>query len=140
MNLSELEDTLPDGFHDADLKEVRYSLVDATASLTFDVVVNDEYEEIEVLLSGVIAFVVDGPRRRIPTAESLPVQGFKTTYEKFDAAKDFPVFLTFPKEIQEKCYSFYVNGSWNSFIHIAATSAEIVWKRDSRRDGNTPLE
>ena len=140
MTLYELSRTLPNGIHDADLYGFSVSLLDGTAALDVSLLINDvdeetRYRDAKILLSGVIAFVVEGPavysdfisgayfKKTItePVREALGLDGFVTTVDKY------PGLSTFTESVQKLFYSLYVLEPWNSNIHIAAESADIVW-------------
>lgn len=128
MTLSELEQTLPNGFHDAFLDDFTLVLSKGTAALSVSVDISGsnassgEYKTVMIMLSGVVAFVFDVPWIGESLDCPLDICSFATS------EKQYPGFSKIPPEIQKLFLSFFVGDPWNNFIHIAATEAEIVWK------------
>lgn len=128
MTLSELDDTLPNGLHDAYLTGMSIRFDQSTATLFVKVLVSETEERVrhadaEIRLQGLLAIVVEGPEsvsRAI--AGRLGMSSFTTTAEHFRG------LISFPPETHGLFHSLYIEEPWNSFIHIAATSAEIEWR------------
>lgn len=135
MTLSQLEDTLPNGLHDAFLMGLILSFDQGTASLKVRLLVSGNgekarYEDAEIRLGGLAAVVVEGPERVSSIPAPLGICSFETS------EKHYPAFSQVPEEIRRLFHSLYVESPWNSFIHIAAASAEIVWDQTELPAGN----
>ena len=130
MTFAELDSTLPNGLHDAYLVGMTVSFETGTATLKLEILVSQpgeetRYENAEIRLSGLVALVIDGPQEVSTESFPLPIDSFETS------EKEFPGLSRFPQAVRTLFYSLYVNDPWNSFIHIAATSAEIEWESKS---------
>ncbi len=126
MTLSELDATLPNGLHDAYLTGLSVCFEERTASLKMNLLVSGEGETArfaaaEIRLSGLLALVVDGPEQLWDFHGPLGVCSFETSEHQY------PGLSRFPKDVQRLFHSLYVEDPWNSFIHIATTSAEVIW-------------
>jgi|GEM_PF-2778934 len=127
MTLSELDDSLPNGLHDAYLLGITVSFAERTASLFVSLLVSEvgesvRYERAEIRLTGLLAFVVEGPERRIDQGVPLGICSFDTTEEHY------PALSRFGEEDQRLFHSLYVEPPWNGFMHVAAEEAEINWE------------
>ena len=137
MTLAELEDTLPNGFHDAYITSVAMDYVRAELrlgmSLSFSV--PDDPPEVPgyrpaiVKESGVKLFVVDAPnpdpQYSILERDEQPANGFVTSTSE-DWNKEIDQGLIDAAGPTAPLYSFFI-GTWNSCIHIAATDATYEW-------------
>ncbi|WP_370677953.1 hypothetical protein [Pleomorphomonas sp. PLEO] len=134
MTLDELYVTLPNGFHDAEIKRTVLDYENGTASLTLDMFVGavdakpserELYRLAELTLEGLAFWIIEPPssnylswypgpvRIDIHGAEHIPL-----------AIRELPVpagsFLN-------TIYVFY----WNSFIYLAAQNARFTWLADA---------
>ena len=125
MTLEEIEQSLPSGFHDSSIFSVRLDYVQRTAELDLEIwVAGSDDEDIEqysratLYISGLIYFVIEppGPPNTSHDAPTL-VDGSSSELER-DAQLPKPLPAGAFK------YWFFVS-SWNSFIHIAALTAEL---------------
>lgn len=126
MTLDEIEQSLPNGFHDSSIFGVRLDYVQRTAELDLEIwvaVSDDEdleqYSRVTLSISGLIYFVIEppGPPNTSHDAPTL-VDGGSSELER--AAYPLPK----PLPAGAFTYWFFVS-SWNSFIHIAALTAEL---------------
>lgn len=130
MTLSELDDTLPNGLHDAYLTGFAVAFDQSAAWLRVKLLVSGPTErarhaDAEIRLAGLAAFVVEGPEN-VPTSSApLGISSFETSDEHY------PGLIRYPPEVRGLFHSLYVDAPWNSFIHIAASSAEVVWRSRS---------
>jgi hypothetical protein len=127
MTLKELETTLPNGFHDADLLAVTRDYVNGTCVLELRVDLEGESAEptrtVRILLTGVSLLVMEAPDITYPFSEICgeETSGLETTGEYFPQLPAFreraPAGSFF--------YSFFLRGL-NCFIHLAGTEARLL--------------
>ena len=133
MTLEELEDTLPNGLHDAEV--LRFTVDYAQRTLTFDLSVwvgtlddpkerREAYKRGRLELSGLVFLVLEPPDPRYPYRISP-----KLTIDAVDASKSLDTELLKSLPAGAFCRSFWVN-QWNACMYLAATSAAIVWMND----------
>lgn len=126
MTLSELDNSLPNGLHDAYLSDMTFHFESGTASLKVKLLVSAEgqktrHEDAEIRLSGLAAVVVEAPERAIEKPHQLSFSSFDTSERRFVELSRYP------EEIQSLFHSLYLESPWNGFVHIAAVSAEVIW-------------
>lgn len=129
--LREIAAGLPNGFHDA---RVDICTVDfAARTLTFELAlwVGDDsdperYRGARLRVAGLLYCAFDPPDPRYPFAERGPL-----VVDLCDPDAAIPVNAALPLDAFSA--RFWV-ASWNSFIHLAATSAELAWTDAARRD------
>ena len=132
MTFEELDQTLPNGFHDAQIRRV--AIDDRAGIVTLDMGLwvgklgspnQEEYQHATVTASGLAFCSIDAPDSTypyLPDASPVSVSGDTAKLDHLpELAKLQP---TFPEGVL--CYRFFVN-DWNSFIHIAAKDVQIVW-------------
>ncbi|HZW93900.1 MAG TPA: hypothetical protein VFF64_13190 [Candidatus Eremiobacteraceae bacterium] len=132
MTLEELENTLPNGLHDA---EVRRMAVDyEKRKVTLEVAVwvgnmddppgrREAYKSGRIEISGLLFLVMEPPDPEYP---------FKTsdlTIDGCDMSKNLDSELLQSLPADSFFRSLWVN-EWNAFIHLAAKSADVVWLDD----------
>ena len=135
MTLVEIEANLPNGFHDAEIEELVWNYRTDSASFTMKLwVPKATDQEIEIYRLGrldvkdILFMAIDPPHPRdsdpkpYKPSGSLQIDGVATTETIFPGSTKLKQQL--PSETQ--IYSFYVV-DWNSYIHIAAGEAELVW-------------
>ena len=133
MTLEDLENTLPNGLHDAEVGKLSVDYVGRT--LTLDLLVwvgdmNDPPERREAYrtgrleLSGLKFLVVEPPDPGYPFQDSGPL-----TIYGCDMSQNLNGALL--KSLPQEAFvrSLWVD-EWNSFMHVAAPRAEIVWEGD----------
>ncbi len=125
MTLEEIEQSLPNGFHDSSIFGVRLDYVQRTAELDLEIwVAGSDDEDIEqysraiLSISGLIYFVIEppGPPNTSHDAPTL-VDGGSSELER-------TAQLPKPLPAGAFTYWFFVS-SWNSFIHIAALTVDL---------------
>ena len=128
MTLTELEDTLPNGFHDSVLNGIDIRLAEGQVVLRMDIDFSQPdgedgvFREAEIVLEGMQTIALDGPSRHLPPrATGLDIDCFTPT------AKQYPGLAELPEEVRKNVHSLYLGGDWNSYIHLAAKSARVVW-------------
>ncbi len=129
MNIFQLDQTLPNGFHDAVLSELTISWVARIARLKLEVWVGDmagpatlreSYRPAELILCGVEYFLIDPPDPAYPYRRLGPV-----TIDL--AAADDSLMLPSGSGVP---FRFWV-GQWNSFLKVSASEAELRWLGDA---------
>jgi hypothetical protein len=132
-SLREIEDHLPNGFHDALLEAVAVNFSSNSARMDLRLLVGDPdapteeereaYKEAALYLNDLVYFVVDAP---------APGHGCsKTGGVRIDGgvASDNSAGMPKPRKplpLDAFAYWFFVD-EWNSFIHVAARSATLEW-------------
>jgi hypothetical protein len=134
MTLAQIDEILPNGFHDAKIEQLIWNFQTNSAVFNIEFWVATEEKEREkrqtgrVELQGVIFLAVDPPQPRqldpkpYHPSGTLQIDGVLTNESIFPCLPTLKSALPHGIEI----FSFYVV-NWNSFIHIAATEAPIVW-------------
>ena len=135
MTLSQLAHTLPNALHDARLFGISISFIAGTAVLDFAIDVSTDemdgyFEDAEIRLSGLRAIVLDAPGVMGPMLNALHVRDTETD------AQCYPAYLSVSEHLRYMYYSLHLAHPCNTYMHIAAESAEIEWKKDSRREGS----
>jgi hypothetical protein len=136
MTLADIEHLLPNGFHDAQIEQFVWDYRTNSASFIVELwVAKEEDESLEVYrearldLKGIIFIMIDPPcpRELDPkpyksSSGTLQIDGFETTESML------PNLATLLEGVSAGTspYSFYVV-NWNSYIHVAAKEAELVW-------------
>src|SRR5882757_2617097 len=129
MTLADIEATLPNGFHDAEVEEFVWNFRTNSASFTMVLwVAEDGDESLEVYREGrldlkcVIFIMIDppyprelDPRPSTSSSGTLRIDGVETT------ESILPNLSTLTETVSADVspYSFYVE-NWNPYIHIAA--------------------
>jgi len=134
MTLDELDRSLLNGFHDAEISSVEIDYGKATAKLhvwfwtgsTDDARADREtYERAVVTVRGLCFFTIDPPDpnyRFLTEGDPIVVSG--------DPAKPdhLPALLSLMAKLPKDawCYRLFVT-DWNSFIHVAGRDAELTF-------------
>lgn len=132
--LREIEDRLPNGFHDARLNGLTFCL--STNEVKFDLQVfvgdpdsdmeenRERYRNATLLIQGILYFAIDPPTgiEGYPTCSSR-IDGGTADEASSDALKPLK-----PLPDGAFAYWFYIE-NWNSFIHLAAKSASLQWEQ-----------
>jgi hypothetical protein len=132
MTLEGLENTLPNGLHDAEVQRIVLNYERRTATLDVAVWVGDmddpperreAYKNGRVEISGLLFLVMEPPDPKYPFNRSC------LTVDGCDARENLgSEFLrTLPADSFVR--SLWVD-EWNAFIHIAAENVELVWTND----------
>jgi len=132
MTLEELENTLPNGLHDAEIERIAVDY--ALRKLTLEVAVwvgdmgdpperREAYKNGRIEISGLIFLVMEPPDPKYPYQTSdLRIDGC-------DMSKNLDGELLRSLTAASFFRSLWVN-EWNAFIHVAAKSADVVWLND----------
>jgi hypothetical protein len=137
MTLEDLENTLPNGLHDAEIKRITVDYERRNLHIEVDIWVGamadapdarEEYRRGQIEISGLLFLVMEPPDPKYPfNCGDLRIDGC-------DLRKNLDKTLleSIPREAFFR--SLWVS-EWNSFIHIAGTGAEINWMQPiSHRD------
>lgn len=133
MTLEELEGTLPNGLHDAEVRRISVDYVERLLMIDLEVWVGDmddpperreAYKKGRLEVSGLQFFVLESPDAHYPyrTPSRLTIDGCDVR-ENLNS----DLMASLPPEAFFR--SLWVN-EWNRFIHIAAKDAKIVWLDD----------
>jgi hypothetical protein len=135
MSLTQIDDELPNGFHDAEIGQIHWNLQQGSIVLEIDFWIGTEDTEPELRRKGrvelqeVFYFAIDPPAPRQldpkplrPMRDTLAIDGIPTSEEILPSLANLKAAL--PDGIN--CFSFYVS-NWNSFIHVAAGLAKLTW-------------
>jgi hypothetical protein len=131
MTLDDLEYSLPNGLHDAELRGISVDYQQRTMTIDLAVFVGEldappekreAYRDALVIISGLQFATVESPDSSYPFS-----QPGASRIDACDMSKNLEPSLlkTLPKGAF--CRSFFVN-EWNAFIHVAGLGAEIEWK------------
>ncbi len=134
MTLDELDHTLPNGFHDAQLFSLELNYAAGSAKLHLNLLVGwpedpegerDAYQEAILTVTGLCFCSIEAPHSNHPF---LP--DGKPIWLSGDPAK--PDHLPSLPDLIEKspsgtwCYRFFM-ADWNAFIYIAGRDAQFSW-------------
>jgi len=129
MTLEELENSLPNGLHDAEVKRIAVDYEQRKATLELTVWVGDmrdppeqreAYKNGLIEISGLLFLVIEPPDPK------YPFQRADLTIDGCDMSKNLNGELLRSLPAGSFFRSLWVN-EWNAFIHIAAKKAEMVW-------------
>ena len=133
MTLEGLENSLPNGLHDAEVGRIAVDYEQRKARLELAVWVGnmddppeqrEAYKEGRIEISGLLFLVMEPPDPKYPFETSdLRMDGC-------DMSKNLDSELLQSLPADSFFRSPWVNG-WNAFIHVAAKNAEIVWLNDA---------
>jgi hypothetical protein len=126
MTIAELEDKLPNGFHDSYLVSVSADFASATCCLEIDVDYDDPdpnvFRRMRLRLRGLsfIAMEPPDPKDSLPVKDTICISGGPTT------EKMLPDLGVYCKSAPPGTffYSFFLRDR-NAFIHLAATDASL---------------
>ncbi|SRR6266567_3400913 len=132
MTLKELENTLPNGLHDAEVRSIAVDYVQHKVALDLTVWVGrmedpperrEAYKEGRIEILGLLFLMMEPPDPKYPfTSSGLTIDGC-------DMSKNISSALLESLPSDSFFRSLWVN-EWNGFIHIAAKSAAIVWANE----------
>jgi hypothetical protein len=123
MKISEIENTLPNGFHDSILKGITVNYLSRTAAFEIDVMMENGSSKAGKLgIEGMFFLSIDPPATGYPYAKE---KGHWIT------SSDAPVKSALeqvPKDLPQGIFThcFFID-DWNSFIVFAAKNATFEW-------------
>jgi len=131
VTLDEIENSLPNGLHDAEIQRISVDYAQHTVTIDLSVFVGEldappekreAYREASLLISGLQFAAIEPPDAGYPfsKAESLRV-------DLCDARKNLGSDLLKALPKGSFCRSIFIN-EWNAFVHLAGMKAEIHWK------------
>ena len=135
MTLEELADTLPNGFHDAEVRQLNIDYVKREARLLLDLLVGDPsaqteelregYRQAEVKLSGLLYWVIEPPDARYEYGKAGTLwidAGALGSDEPQPSVK-------LPEPLPSGAFASWIFvQDWNAFMYVAAMDASIEWK------------
>jgi hypothetical protein len=133
MTLLEIEQSLPNGLHDSEVRRITVDYEHVRATIDLAVWVGDmddpperreAYKEGQLEIFGLLFMAIEAPDPAYPFEGST-----KLIIDGCDATKfvDKQLLNSLPPRAFVR--SFFVE-EWNSFIHIAANDAVLAWKND----------
>lgn len=134
VTLEELEDALPNGFHDAEIFSFELDYVAGVAKFHLNLLVgwpNDPepesqaYQEATLVVEGLCFCSIDPPYATypfLPSGKPILVTGAKAK----DNAPPFVPDLVAKLPAGTWCYYFFVD-DWNACINIAGRNAVVTW-------------
>ena len=129
MTFEEIQDSLPNGLHDAGINSISLDYLHRKVIFDLKIWTSDlEDEDPETYRRATLSFapflycVIEGPDPRYPFATAGPSRIDAGSYKSEDAELG-PLRASLP-DGAFVCW-FFVN-NWISFIHVAALNAEIV--------------
>lgn len=135
MKLEDIEKSLPNGFHDAFLKNINIDYMKREVQLDLDIwigdLASDNVETREAYRSGQLKVydlmycAIEAPSKEYPYQKTEKLRITAGPLKKSNEKKVMPLPLPVPKDIF--VYWFFV-AKWNSFIQIAAKDAKFTWK------------
>jgi len=132
MTFQDLEDSLPNGFHDAHLKSVSIDYIERLLTMQMEILIGtpeaqdrDEYRNATLTVTGLYFCVIDPPDAKYPfTTKNRPIwvsgdDGWPDTLSDLAAslAQTNPGFT----------YHRFFSVDWNSFIYVAANDVQLYW-------------
>lgn len=128
MTLAELDQTLPNGLHDAEVRTVLLDFVSRVATFDLEVWIGDleaplaegreTYRPATLELRGIGYFTIEPPDPRYPFDKGKAI--------KIDLCDADPAAALPPTKEAQFASRFFVN-EWNAFISVSATHAELRW-------------
>lgn len=129
MTLEELARTLPNGFHDAELRRFQIDYMSRTLEMELDVWVGEmesedrreAYRPAHLTFSSVAYLVIEPPDTRYGRLAPAPI--------RIDSGAGVPsgASVALPGHPPE-CFAGYLYmGQFNSFLHFAAETASFEW-------------
>ena len=130
MTLEDIEKSLPNGLHDAELSRLVVDYEQRTLKTEIAVWVGDleeprerreRYRRALIEIAGLSFLIMEPPDARYPFASST-----KLTIDGCDQRQNLDITLL--KSLPRKSFSrsFWV-GEWNAFIHVAGADAKFSW-------------
>jgi hypothetical protein len=135
MQLEQLENSLPNGFHDSLLEAVEIDYVSRKVLMKMQLCIGNPdasveaeregYRPAELLLSDFLYFIIDPPHLDYKYAEQKALRLHAGRADEESAPAPPIPLQRLPSGAS--AYWFFVS-DWNSFIHVAAMSVGLQWK------------
>jgi hypothetical protein len=136
MTLEEVQQSLPNGLHDARIISITLDYVQREATFELDISFTDAdkkgpeiYQSATLCLRPFFYCIIEAPDPKYPFADDKPLW-IDAGCDKLENAESIRLPEPLPKGAFT-CWFFVKN--WNSFVHIAALDAEIVLHDDHQR-------
>lgn len=130
MTFEEIEDLLPNGLHDAGVNSITLDYVQRKATFDLEISISvpgekgaENYRRATLCFEPFLYCVIEAPDPGYPFANEGPSRIDAGSYRSEDA--ELKLLRGSLPEGALACW-FFIN-SWNSFIHVAALNAELVW-------------
>lgn len=128
MTLEELEDTLPNGLHDAEISSllIDYSRKEVRMELRVcfsDMERREAYRDATMTLEGMQFVAIEPPDPRYPFAKSVRLR-IDVTHDK----KHMRALTAASKALKDCVVSGLFVQEWNSYVWVAARHASLAWK------------
>ena len=137
MTLNEIDDSLPNGFHDAMIHNIQIDYVKREVLIKLDIWVGDmesddetkrdEYQSGQIMISDLLYFVVEPPDSTYEYHKSSPLWVDAGPIEKLATKPSLKLPTPIPTD--SFGYYFYVQ-DWNAGFYIAAKSAQLNWTNE----------
>jgi len=137
MTLEDLDNTFPNGFHDATISDLVRDYENAKLSLKVDILIGlpddptpdaDRYRSGELIFHGVLFCVIEPPDPESAFRHPGCVW-FRFSKMETGAVPE-PLMKSLPPDTL--CYSLFVLDWW-SHIHVAAADVSFVWSDTATR-------
>lgn len=132
MTFQDLEDTLPNGFHDAELKSVSIDYVERLLTMQMEILIGtpeagdqDEYRSATLTVTGLYFCVIEPPNVNYPfVTKHKPVR-----ISGDDSWPDSMAGLAagLAQSNPDFTYHRFFCNDWNSFLHVAADDVQLSW-------------
>jgi len=143
VTLEELDNSLPNGFHDAEIFSLELDYSSGIARFRMNLLVGwpddpeperEKYQEATLVVSGLCFCSIDPPISTyafLPDGTPIGVSGDPAKSDHLPSLPDLAAKL--PSGTW--CYRFFVR-DWNAFIHIAGRDAEVTWVGEKPKRAN----
>ena len=132
MTLEEISDSLPNGFHDTQIKKINLDYANREARLDLEIWIGtdsstkgedpDTYRAAQLILSQLLFCVIEPPDPNYSYQEGKPlwVDAGSSPYTQISTS------IRLPEPLPEGAFIhwFFVN-NWNAFIQVAAKNARL---------------
>ncbi len=126
MRINEIENELPNGFHDSIIKRINIDYISKTTEITIDVYIKPGILKTGILhLIGLSFISIDPPETGYPYLDNkgLWISGCDSlTHELRNKI---------PQDLKDSdfTYYFFIN-EWNAFVIFAASDAQFEWDKE----------
>ena len=132
MTFQALEESLPNGFHDAQLKTVFIDYVEHQLTMDLEILVGvpeaidpDEYRSATLIATGLYFFIIDPPDAKHPFITKDTPLGVSGDDEWPASLADLRVGLN--QTNSDFTYHRFFCDDWNSFVYVAAADVQLSW-------------
>ncbi len=129
MNISDIEASLPWGLHDAYLEAIEIDWPNARLTVTVRVMMSENQDmdqRARIVLSGLVFCTFDPPEIDATHGyEPTPAGGLWV--DTGDGAANADAKRRLPAVPKGSFLNWFFVRQWNSFIHVCARDAELVW-------------